>query len=216
MKTVRNIKPHTIREVFLYLFTTIVLMSFGQNTTTEVFSAKDILEVVVDGHQIFNIDIKAEVRNDIEVASVTSGEYQDYFQINSKVDGNQLFINLEANPLKQINDDKRNAHKVISANLVLALPEKLSLSIVSDVGSVNAQGKFKALKFNLAQGDCYIKGIVREAIIKTTSGNINAETNGAIIETDSQSGLVDFPSDMFGFNIWKLTTLSGNITVNKL
>ena len=52
--------------------------------------------------------------------------------------------------------------------------------------------------------------------IVATTGNINAITKNAIIQTDSKSGLVSFPNDMMGYNIWKLTTVSGNITVKKL
>ena len=46
-------------------------------------------------------------------------------------------------------------------------------------------------------------------------GNIFIKTSNAVIETYSHHGLVDFPSNMFGFNVWRLTTNGGNITVKK-
>ena len=208
-------KPHVMREVFLCLFLLSVGLSFSQNKANQIFSSEGISEIIINGDQIFNIEIETTDTNEIEVTSLTSGEYQNYFQVTSKVKNGQLFIDLIQNPLTHIEDDKRNANKMVSASVSIILPKQLSLSLKSDVGSADIKGVFKKLQVNLLQGTCSINGIVQEAIIKTTTGNINAITNNAIIQTDSKSGLVSFPSDMIGYNVWRLTTTSGNITVKR-
>ena len=95
------------------------------------------------------------------------------------------------------------------------MPEHLNLFIKSDVGSVEAKGVFNELNINLFQGGCTINAIAKLATIKTIDGNIYVKTSNAIIETDSHHGLVDFPSSMIGFNVWRLTTNGGNIKVEK-
>lgn len=188
---------------------------FSQNTSTNTFTAKGITEILVEGNQIFNITVIATPTENIIVKSITDGEYQNNFQVRSEVKGNRLVLELKRAVIEKTPDDKRNAHKVIAATVELTIPENLNVSITSDIGSVNANGIFNELKLNLAQGGCNINGMARLATIKTTDGNIKVQTKDAIIETDSKSGLVNFPSDMFGFNVWRLTTVGGNITVTK-
>lgn len=215
MKKLYSIKPHVTREVFLCFFLLAIGLSFSQNKANQIFLSDGISEIIINGDQIFHIEIETTDTNEIGVSSLTSGEYQNYFQVTSKVKNGQLFIDLIQNPLTHIEDDKRNANKIVSASVSVILPKQLSLSLKSDVGSADIKGIFRKLQVNLLQGSCNVNGIVQEAIIKTTTGNINAITNNAIIQTDSKSGLVSFPSDMIGYNVWRLTTTSGNITVKK-
>ncbi|GGI56510.1 hypothetical protein [Winogradskyella haliclonae] len=191
------------------------LLSLAQNKSEYLFEAKDISEVIVDGNQIFNISVKTKVVEDISVKSLSDGEYGNDYQVVSEVKNNQLFISLERVSLEKTPDDKRNAHKVIAATLQIKMPEHLNLSIKSDVGSVEAKGVFNELNINLFQGGCTINAIAKLATIKTIDGNIYVKTSNAIIETDSHHGLVDFPSNMLGFNVWRLTTNGGNIKVEK-
>lgn len=210
-----KIKPHSIREVFLCVFVLVMFRSFSQNKSTNTFTAKGISDISIDGEQIFNIKVETAPVSEITVTSITDGEYQNNFKVISEVKGNELVLQLKQNILEDIPDDKRNAHKVIAASVELLIPEQLNVSIKSDVGSVVADGAFEVLNINLAQGGCNIDAIAKLATIKTTNGNIYVETRDAIISTDSKSGLVDFPSDMMGINLWKLSTTSGNITVKK-
>ncbi|WP_299113797.1 hypothetical protein [uncultured Winogradskyella sp.] len=203
------------KTFLLGLFFLAPLFSLSQNKSESIFTAKGISEVIVDGNQIFNISVKTKVAEDISVKSLSDGEYGNDYQVISEVKNNQLFISLERVSLEKTPDDKRNAHKVIAATLQIKMPEKLNLSIKSDVGSVEAKGVFNELNINLFQGGCTINAIAKLATIKTIDGNIYVKTSNAIIETDSHHGLVDFPSNMLGFNVWRLTTNGGNIKVEK-
>ncbi|MFD1062390.1 hypothetical protein ACFQ1Q_03965 [Winogradskyella litorisediminis] len=217
MKLNTTTKPwNIIFKAFLYFL--IAAFSFSvnaQNIAKNIFSANGISGVYINGEQIFDISVETSSRNNIEIASISDGEYGNEFSVISEVKGNQLIIALKRTVLYDTPDDKRNAHKVISASLEIKMPQNLNLSIKSDVGSVDAKGNFNDLKMDLAQGNCKVLGISKSAEIKTANGNIRVVTKNAIIETDSKSGLVDIPNNMFGFNVWKLTTVSGNITVKK-
>lgn len=212
------IKPWNVSfKVFSFLFIACISISaWSQNTSTNIFSANGISEIFINGEQIFEIIVSTEATDKIELKSISDGEYGNEFSVVSEVKGNKLLIFLKRTVLYDTPDDKRNAHKVISAALRISMPKDLDLSIKSDVGSVNATGRFNNLKIDLAQGNCNVEGISKFSEIKTTNGNIDIKTKDAIIETDSKSGLVNFPSDMFGFSVWKLTTTSGNINVTKI
>ena len=213
--TSKSWKPY-FKTFFMAFTLAVCFFGFSQNTSKNILQAKGISEIIVDGYQIFNISVIASDTDKIIVSSITDGEYQNDFKVVSEVKGNQLFLKLERTALHQTPDDKRNAHKVVAATVTLELPENLKLSIKSDIGSVAAKGNFFELKLNLEQGGCYIEGFVRFATIETVDGNIFVKTNNAIIETDSRHGLVNFPNDIMGFNVWRLKTYSGNITVKKL
>ncbi|MDG1660354.1 hypothetical protein [uncultured Winogradskyella sp.] len=201
-----------------FLLSLILFTSFyvnAQNKGEDKFSSKGIYGIIVDGDQIFNISVATKKTETINLTSLSDGEYGNDYKVVSEVKGNLLFVKLKRVSIIDTPDDKRNAHKVIAATLEIIMPESLNLSIKSDIGSVEAKGKFKELNFNLTQGGCNIDGTARLATIKTIDGNIFIKTSNAVIETDSHHGLVDFPSNMFGFNVWRLTTNGGNITVKK-
>ncbi|TCK67630.1 hypothetical protein DFQ05_1409 [Winogradskyella wandonensis] len=181
----------------------------------QTFSSDGILEVKVNGYQIFNISVTTSKSSQIVLKSISDGEYGNQFQVVSEVKGKQLQVALSRTVPYETPDDKRNAHKVIAAELQITMPENLSLAIKSDVGSATIKGLYNELKINLAQGSCTVDGMARLATIKTTDEPIFVITKDAIISTDSKSGLVDFPSDMLGLNLWRLTTISGDITVKK-
>ncbi|RNC88403.1 MAG: hypothetical protein ED556_04250 [Winogradskyella sp.] len=206
-----NFKTFLVSFVFL-----VCSFGFSQNTSQNIFQANGISDIRVDGDQIFNISVNTLDTDKITVSSITDGEYQNDVSVISEIKGNQLFLKLEHTTLYKTPDDKRNAHKVVAATLKIELPENLKLSVKSDVGSVNVKGDFLELKLNLEQGGCNIEGYARLATIQTIDGNIFAKTNNAIIETDSRHGLVDFPNDIMGFNVWRLKTNKGNIKVEKL
>ena len=201
-----------------FLLSLILLTSFcvnAQNRGEDSFSSKGISEVIIDGEQIFNISVVTKKTETISLKSLSDGEYGNDYKVISEVKGKRLFVKLKRVAIVDTPDDKRNAHKVIAATLKIIMPEELNLSIKSDIGSVEAKGKFKQLNFNLSQGGCNIDATARLATVRTIDGNIFVKTSNAVIETDSHHGLVDFPSDMFGFNVWRLSTNGGNITVKK-
>ncbi|SHG71392.1 hypothetical protein [Winogradskyella jejuensis] len=193
----------------------ISVFGFAQNKAVQSFSANGISEIIMNGDQIFNIYVITEVTETITLKSLSDGEYGNEFQVVSEVKGKQLIVSLKRTVLHETPDDKRNAHKVVAATLEIKMPDNLNLLIKSDIGSVNASGNFNELKINLTQGGCNINALARLATIKTIDGHIFVKTKDAVISTDSHHGLVDFPSDMLGFNLWKLSTVGGNITVKK-
>lgn len=187
----------------------------AQNILERKFLADKIETISIDGDQIFTISISTSQTKYITVTSTLDGEYQQQFQIITKQEANQLGIKLEPFKFATIADDKRNAHKVIAATLVLEIPEGLNLNIISNIGSVNLMGSFNKLNINLSQGHFYAKGDANSARISTLEGYIKVITTYANVEAISQNGMVIL--DVFKSNntSWKLNSINGDITVAK-
>lgn len=210
------IKPHKLREVFFVLVALVFCFAHTQNKTETTYNTSSVKKIVIDGNQIFTIDVSVAETDLVTVTSATDGEYQNDFKVISQLKGNTLHLALQRATLTVAPDDKRNAHKVIAATLQIELPRSKSITINSDIGSAHLKGDFDTILVQLNQGDFSIYGTAKTLNVKTIGGNINATTKDALIETDSHKGLVDIPNDLFGFNVWKLKTNSGNITVKKI
>ncbi len=216
MKQNKTIKPCILNvKAFFVLICIINLSAQGQNILKKQIEAKPIENIIINGNQIFNIFITTSNTTNISIASILDGEYQNDYQIVSKEENNQLTLSLELMSFENIADDKRNAHKVIAAELHLEIPEQLNLNIVSDVGSVNLDGNFKTVFVKLKQGYCNVKGLSKSAVINTIEGNIKVITKNAKISASSYKGKImidDFESPYF---VWTLNSINGNITVVK-
>jgi len=206
---------------FFKAFLWVMVMFFAgiihsQNKINETISAEGISKILIDGNQIFNIEVHAVPSNDIEVFSLTDGEYQDYYKIYTEIQQKKLFIQLQKIPLNKIPDDERNAHKVVAATLTVYMPEKLDLSIRSDIGSVNATGDFNELNVQLFQGNCNIIGSAVNGTVYTFDGNILISTTPATIDAHSNNGTVGIDLDKNTSSSWMLKSVDGKIEVDKL
>lgn len=198
---------------FILVFFSLVTQS--QNSKEEQFLADGIAKIEINGNQIFTIKIETGEVNFITVASLVDGEYENNYQIVSQIKDAKLIISLSKNPFRSVNDDKRNAHKVVAASLEIRVPKNLDFTINSDIASVEATGSYNELFIQLSQGYCSIKGSVNKAIINTLDGDISVRSDSGKVEAGSSHGLVTIqklnPSNI----IWKLQSINGNITVVK-
>ena len=217
MKIKKHIQPRGIfRGAFLcFYFLGGMFYSFSQNKGETVFSAIGISKVVVNGNQIFNIDIETSEAEDIKVFSLTDGEYQDDFKVFSELKDGLLNIGLIRSPFYNKPDDKRNAHKVIAATLKIILPKNHDLSVTSDVGSVDIKGDFNTLFIQLAEGYFKFEGIARSAVVNTIEGAISIATQNADVEAISSYGKIDIEKMIVRDNRWQLQSIHGNINVVK-
>jgi len=214
----KNIKPWT--NSFKAFFILIVLFFISarvetQNVLEKTILANEIKSISINGNQIFNITVETSETDFIIIKSTLDGEYQNQFQIVTEEVDNQLKLSLEQIAFTTIEDDKRNAHKVIAATLQLVIPEQCSLNVISDVGSVDLSGEFNELTIELLQGYCTVLGTANSTIINTIDGDINVVTNSASINANSNNGIIDLDEFSISNSIWKLKSINGDITVAK-
>ena len=200
-----------VLNVFLFISINIE----AQNILEKKLLACGIETISIYSNQIFKISISTLKTDYITVKSTLDGEYQNQFQIVTEEADGKLNLRLELLAFSVIADDKRNAHKVIAATLYLEIPEKLSLRISSDIGSVNLCGNFDSLSIALLQGYCEVMGITYNATINTIRGGIKVVTQSARIDANSNNGNVTLDEFSISSSLWKLRTINGDITVAK-
>ncbi|MBU2927991.1 hypothetical protein [Winogradskyella psychrotolerans] len=216
MRKNKIIKPWNVNFMaFLVLFILSPLGIKAQNRLEKHIQADGISSISINGNQIFNISVSTSKTNQIKMTSTLDGEYQNDFQMVSIKESSSLKLNLEHLSFTEIPDDKRNAHKVIAATLHLEIPENLSLDIVSDIASVDLNGKFKTLFIELQQGQCSIHGSVETTTVNTFDGDINVITKSAMITAQSNHGNVVLDKFYDLDSIWILKSINGDITVEK-
>ncbi len=188
----------------------------AQNMNYKEIDATAITEINIEGNEIFQIDIETVATKYISFESIVDGEYENEFQVVSAVVGNKINLKLEQYSYAFIKDDKRNAHKIVAAKLILKVPEKLNLNVISDISNVTLKGKFDALDIRLQEGYFKILGEVSEANVSTINGSIVVRTRNARINANSSNGeleLAQFTNPRSTFN---LKTVNGNISVSKM
>ncbi|WP_458628009.1 hypothetical protein [Winogradskyella sp. PC D3.3] len=200
---------------FFVLFIFNTLSAKAQNVLEKTIQATGIEMISIDGDQVFSIAISTSKTNKIKVKSTLDGEYQNDYQIVITQKDTTLKLRLEHLSFGDIPDDKRNAHKVIAAVLQMEVPENLSLTIKSDIGSVYLEGNFKSCYVALLEGQCDFVGAAETATINTLDGDINVITESAAIQAHSNHGKITVDDFSNQISIWKLKSINGNITVVK-
>lgn len=201
-----------VKAFFLVLYCSIAK---SQNSTEQIISSESIKDVVIDGNQIFKIDIITHDLQEICLQSQIDGEYLEFFQITKTIKNGAINIQLEENPVISVPDDKRNAHKVVAAKLMLTIPNGLSVHIVSDVGSVSLIGTFNLLSIQLLEGFCEIEGTALASTINTIDGNISIRTSKGKVIANTRYGKLALASFNKKDEVWRLKSIHGDITVTK-
>lgn len=202
-------------KAFIVIFSLGLWVGNSQNILNKEIKADGIDTISIDGNQIFNISVETTKADYISIASKLDGEYQNAYQIAVKYEDNELILGLEFMSFEDVPDDKRNAHKVIAATLVLKVPENLNLNISSDVGSVDLKGDFNMLLIKLLQGHCLVNGMSKITFINTIDGKISVVTNSANVNAISKNGTVVIEDFEDLVSQWNLESINGDITVVK-
>jgi len=200
---------------FFVFFILSPLIIEAQNILEKHIQADGIKSISINGNDIFNISVLTSKTNQIKMTSTLDGEYQNDFQIVSIEENGILKLSLEHLSFMEIPDDKRNAHKVIAAMLYLEIPDQLTVTILSDIASVELDGEFKSLFIELQQGQCSIIGDAKTATINTFDGDINVITKSATVNAQSNHGEVVLDKFYDLESTWKLKSINGDITVLK-
>ena len=212
----RIIKPwNNCFKAFLLVVGLTPSFSEAQNTLNKELKASTIKTITINGNQIFDISIVSAQTNAILISSTLDGEYQNNYQIATKIDQNELLLGLEYMAFEDIPDDKRNAHKVIAAELTLTIPHNLNINIISDIGSVEIKGEYNIILIELLQGHFRADALSKNATINTIDGRIDVMTKNTKINASSKNGKVSADSFNSSKYQWNLKSVNGNITVLK-
>ena len=187
----------------------------AQKVIEKEIDLQNISSVVINGNQIFKIRINTNTTKTISVQAKFEGEYnEDIVLLAEKVDS-KLSISTKFQPLFVSHNDKLSAHKVISIELSISLPEYLNIWIQSDLASVIVLGQYSNLRIELVNGNCKVDSFFGNAIINTIHGAINVSSDDAKVVAHTKNGILKQDKLKSGKKTLNLNSINGNITVTK-
>ena len=187
----------------------------AQKITEQTIENESVSSIIIEGDHIFKISVKASKRKSFSLQSKIEGEYSKDLAVSSQIRNDTLLISTDFQPFfKTDNNHKLSAHKVISIEVILRIPENLDVYIKSAIASAEIEGKYKFLTLELSQGNAFITSFNGDAIVNSINGNVSIETNNALVEAVSKTGTVK-QEELNSGNQININTITGNISVIK-
>lgn len=202
-------------KAFIFFFFFITLQLCAQKQIDETFSALDINEIVIEGDHIFKIHLQTKPLNTIHLITKIEGEYTPEIAVIHKIEDSILYVKSAFRSSFALHNDKLSAHKVISIEIALEIPEDLKVYLKSDIGSAKIRGKYTFITAELSQGNCVLKDFIGSGIINTINGNITLETNFAQIKAHTKYGVFKKEPIVYGGNLIEMNSINGDIHLKK-
>lgn len=163
---------------------------FAQKRGEQTYDIQDIKAIHINSDIIFKITINAQPAKQIQLNTTVDGETYASTLVHSKVTEGRLEITTGRTPDFTPYNDKLSAHKVLSIELEISIPEDLNINISSTLAGVNLKGRYGSLQINLGRGG--LRGMdirFRESIINTISGDVKLTLEEANVIAGSRNGL---------------------------
>lgn len=192
-----------------------VLQIQAQKTSTKSFSSQGISTLVIDGNSIFKIVVETAKTKTISIYSEVEGENSEHIVLLTEIKDKQLYVSSRFQPMFIGNNDKLSAHKLISIELKLVIPENLELLISSDIALVFLSGKYKYVDAELVNGSFNAEHFNGGLLVNTIHGDIELQTNWANVKVSSKHGVIKKEDISVGKKQMSLNSINGNITVSK-
>ncbi|NER17161.1 DUF4097 domain-containing protein [Spongiivirga citrea] len=190
-----------------------VQIGFSQNTVVKTISTFGVNKVDFDIDKVFDLQLATGAVDQIELEVQTEGEHSDQLVVSANQHGDVITISVDYHAGFKNFNDKLSAHKVISAKMIVTIPEKKQVQITSDIANAQVKGKFDNLIVDLRGGNFVGRDFYGDATINTYNGKIALETNFAQVVIKSTSGKIIKQNLTPGPNIISLKTVNGPIVV---
>jgi hypothetical protein len=198
--------------IFLFCFTALLQ---AQHITQKTFSKEAISTININGEYVFKITVNAKPVSKITVHSRVEGENNENIVLVTEVKNSNLFIAVKKQPLFVDANDKLSAHKVISVEINVVIPEHVSMRINLYESDLIVTGNYKDISVNSDSGNCFFNAFYGDAKIYTRDGNIAVQTNKANITATSKNGYIKQEEIDSGNHEIVIKTINGNVTVSK-
>lgn len=201
------------------ILTALILLSGicgnAQKIISSRFEASHIKEILFNADEVAEINITTTVDPEITIEVRSEGEYFNAIALTTELLQDRLLIKSSFPEDLAGGYDKLSAHKVFSLQVSLKIPENLKVSVLSNIASVTAGGKYENLQLQTKSGSCSLESFSGDATINTYTGNIFVETSEAVISASTRNGTTDIGEFPPGQNVISLTSVYGDIQVRK-
>jgi len=171
-----NLKKITFILFFLFLGNV-----FSQKVIKREFNTSGISIIEITSDVIYHITIRSEKTNSIKIKAQIEGENYENVVLSILKKHNSLQINTPFTPFFEVKNDKLAAHKLISIELELIVPDTLEIKIKSAIASLTTSGSFKEISANLEGGNCQLNNFKGNATLKTKQGFITVYANKEVV-----------------------------------
>ena len=187
---------------------------FAQKRSEQTFDRQDIKTLLINSNAIFKISITAQPVQEISIQTITDGETYESSLLHTKIIDQRLEITTGRTPDFTPFNDKLSAHKVLSIELDITIPQDFNIDIYSTLAEISLKGRYKELQINLGRGGLIGRDIrFRESVINTISGNVALTTKRADVTASSRNGEVIINSNLNEGPICSVESIYGDIEV---
>ncbi|RKR15004.1 hypothetical protein CLV91_1086 [Maribacter vaceletii] len=202
-----------------FIFPLLLFCSFiglSQKVVKKSIVNSAISTIEIDATNCYKIEVVTTDNNEIILEALIDGEYQKDLLLNVSERESSIGIKTEFQPVFVSPNDKLSAHKVVSIALKIMLPKDKDVLLLGTNSNIVASGTYKSLRVSLEDGICNLSTITGDVFVTTKSGDIIVKNEQGKFITYSKYGEIkkdDFPE---GETLFNLTTITGNILLNKV
>ncbi|WP_298487972.1 hypothetical protein [uncultured Maribacter sp.] len=202
-----------------FIFPLLLFCSFigiSQKVVKKSILNSAISTIEIDATNCYKIEVVTTDGNEVILEALIDGEYQKDLLLNVSERDASIGIKTEFQPVFVSPNDKLSAHKVVSIALKIMLPKDKDVLLLGTNSNIVASGTYKSLRVSLEDGICNLSTITGDVFVTTKSGDIIVKNEQGKFITYSKYGKIkkeDFPE---GETLFNLTTITGNILLNKV
>ncbi len=193
------------------------LSLFAQKEIEKHWDATGIDTLWISSDQVYNVKIKSGDNGIIDLLTSIEGEYFESVTVDTKIISRTLKIDTGFSPFFKPKNDKLAAHKVLSIEMTLQVPENLAVVIRSKSASVRFEGNISFLETALDNGNCELSRFRGNARLYSISGDITVDalTNvgGRAI---SEEGSLYNELELEGVYFIEATSKQGSISLRRI
>lgn len=157
---------------FLLILTFVVADAISQKTLEKQFDASEITHLAIYSEMISKLTIVSEKTDKISIVTKVTGENFENVVVTASEENKTLRIGTAYSPYFIAQNDKLAAHKVISIEMQMTIPEFLNIEVETKIASVKASGKYAEFRASLEYGNCELINFLGDAGLKSWHGNI--------------------------------------------
>lgn len=157
---------------FLLILVFGVADAISQKTLEKQFDASEIANLTIYSEMINKLTIVSEKTDKITIVTEIAGEHFEYVVVTASEENRTLRIGTAYSPYFIAQNDKLAAHKVISIEMQMTIPEFLNIEVETGIASVEARGKYRRFHASLKYGNCELIDFLGIADLKSWHGNI--------------------------------------------
>lgn len=191
----------------------VVLKTQAQKVLEKTVDASQLTTLIIEDDILFNIKMKTGTTNQIKIRTKFEGEASEHLVLTTVTTADTLSVSTTFQPLYLAYNDKLSAHKVLSVEMEIEIPESLTVYLNSTQASVAMQGRYKHVMLELRQGHCKITDFQGQALVNTIHGHIEVYANYAIVDMFSRSGRISREPIQQGNTHIKIRSHNGNISL---